>query len=422
MGMAELVVTAVVFEGRTKSEVARDLRPVAPVGDHPRPALPGGGRRRLGAAVETTAAITEADPDGDRGRDRRDPQGPRPGWPRGRSGHDRRPSPTAPWRQPGGLHDLADPGRTGLRRHPSPTSGPRAPTSASRPSSPTSSGRPTSPTGASPMAPTSRSSTSSMTTRGSASPASPARCSPPPSSMTASRKQLPPTGTPPTCSPTTAPSSRAATATAAASPSSSPSTNAGSRSGHSRPYHPQTCGKVERFHKTLKRWLATQPRARSLPALQRQLKEFRSYYNDIRPHRALSRRTPHEAYQARPKALPSGIPLDDAHYRVRHDTIDADGKLTIRHASRLHHIGIGRRHAADRSSSWSRTSTSASPQPTANCYATSPSTPPATTNPNPKRERCPETPVNGVSRHRMGVERGDLNPRPPGPQPGALTT
>jgi len=113
---------------------------------------------------------------------------------------------------------------------------------------------------------------------------------------------------------------------------------------HSRPYHPQTCGKVERFHKTLKRWLATQRPARSLPALQRQLEEFQHYYNTIRPHRALGRRTPQQAYDTRPKASPSGIPLDDAHYRVRHDTIDATGKLTLRHGSRLHHIGIGRRH------------------------------------------------------------------------------
>jgi hypothetical protein len=39
------------------------------------------------------------------------------------------------------------------------------------------------------------------------------------------------------------------------------------------------------------------------------------------------------------------VPLEDAHYRVRHDTVDSHGKLTVRHGSRLHHIGIGRRHA-----------------------------------------------------------------------------
>ncbi len=68
---------------------------------------------------------------------------------------------------------------------------------------------------------------------------------------------------------------------------------------HSRPYHPQTCGKAERFHQTEKRWLATQPAAATIPALQRQLDTFRSYYNNQRPHRALARRTPAEAYTAR---------------------------------------------------------------------------------------------------------------------------
>jgi hypothetical protein len=72
---------------------------------------------------------------------------------------------------------------------------------------------------------------------------------------------------------------------------------------------------------------------------------FRRYYNNTRPHRALGRRTPRAAYDARPKATPRLQPLHDAHYRVRHDTIDRYGKLTLRHASRLHHIGIGRRHA-----------------------------------------------------------------------------
>jgi transposase InsO family protein len=113
---------------------------------------------------------------------------------------------------------------------------------------------------------------------------------------------------------------------------------------HSRPYHPQTCGKVERFHQTQHKWLAAQPKAATIGELQRQLDRFRRYYNTVRPHRALSRRTPAEAYAARPKAVPTG-PIIDPHYRVRTDRIDATGTVTLRHRSRLHHIGLGRRLA-----------------------------------------------------------------------------
>src|SRR5205085_3742213 len=60
---------------------------------------------------------------------------------------------------------------------------------------------------------------------------------------------------------------------------------------HSRPYHPQTCGKVERFHQSLKRWLAHRRRPASVHGLQRQLDSFADYYNTVRPHRALGRRT-----------------------------------------------------------------------------------------------------------------------------------
>jgi transposase InsO family protein len=118
----------------------------------------------------------------------------------------------------------------------------------------------------------------------------------------------------------------------------------GVRFTHSRPYHPQTCGKVERFHQTLKKWLTHQPLARTLAELQAQLEAFRRYYNTVRPHRALGRRTPAEVYTARPKALPTGQPLIDPHCRVRHDVVDRNGKLTIRYNSRLHHLGIGHRH------------------------------------------------------------------------------
>ena len=118
----------------------------------------------------------------------------------------------------------------------------------------------------------------------------------------------------------------------------------GIRIGHSRPYHPQTCGKVERFHQTQKKWLAAQPPAATTAGLQHQLDRFTRYYNTIRPHRALGRRTPAQAYAARPKAVPTG-PIIPAHYRVRTDKIDRWGAVTLRHNSRLHHIGLGARLA-----------------------------------------------------------------------------
>jgi hypothetical protein len=124
----------------------------------------------------------------------------------------------------------------------------------------------------------------------------------------------------------------------------------GIASSRSRPYHPQTCGKVERLHQTLKNWLAKQdPAAATVAGLQAQLDDFRGYYNTARPHRAIRRGTPQTAWLARPRATPTrqGIKISE-HFRVRRDRVDTDGKLTIRHASRLHHIGIGRRWAGTR--------------------------------------------------------------------------
>ena len=123
----------------------------------------------------------------------------------------------------------------------------------------------------------------------------------------------------------------------------------GIRLHHSAPYHPQTCGKVERFHQTLKKWLRRQEPATSLGGLQDQLDWFRHYYNTVRPHRALGRRTPQQAFQARPRAGPAGdSPLIPAHFRVRTDRVDQAGLVTLRYNSRLHHIGLGRRHAGTR--------------------------------------------------------------------------
>ena len=114
------------------------------------------------------------------------------------------------------------------------------------------------------------------------------------------------------------------------------------KNGH--PNHPQTQGKIERFHQTLKRWLIVRPRPASIAELQTLLDTFTALYNTQRTHRALpAGTTPAQAYLARPKAHPTGQP--STHFRIRHDTIDQFGKLTLRHGSRLHHLGIGRAHA-----------------------------------------------------------------------------
>ena len=110
---------------------------------------------------------------------------------------------------------------------------------------------------------------------------------------------------------------------------------------NSRPYHPQTCGKVERLHQTLKRYLAKQAPAQTLSELQEQLDTFAHYYNDIRPHRALGGRTPLQGYSARVKAEPTAR-APATHFRVREDRVDETGKVSLRHGSRLYKIGLGR--------------------------------------------------------------------------------
>ena len=116
---------------------------------------------------------------------------------------------------------------------------------------------------------------------------------------------------------------------------------------NSRPNHPTTCGKVERFQQTMKKWLRAQPaQPATIAELQRLLDDFADEYNHRRPHRSLPRRaTPATTYTARPKATPGASRAADTHDRVRHDRIDESGCVTLRMNGRLHHIGIGRTHA-----------------------------------------------------------------------------
>ncbi len=113
---------------------------------------------------------------------------------------------------------------------------------------------------------------------------------------------------------------------------------------NSRPAHPTTCGKVERFQQTLKKWLRAQPvQPTTIDQLQALIDAFLDEYNHRRPHRSLPQRaTPAARYNTMPKAMPGDSRDPDTHDRVRHDRVDKAGSVTLRHGGRLHHIGVGR--------------------------------------------------------------------------------
>lgn len=106
------------------------------------------------------------------------------------------------------------------------------------------------------------------------------------------------------------------------------------------PAHPQTQGKIERFHQTLKKYLMQQQPAKNLAELQRQLDEFRTLYNTARPHKALAMKTPQQSYEATIKATPKKA-KDKDHFRIRYDAVDQFGKISLRRAGKMHHLGVG---------------------------------------------------------------------------------
>jgi transposase InsO family protein len=115
------------------------------------------------------------------------------------------------------------------------------------------------------------------------------------------------------------------------------------------PAHPQTQGKVERFQQTMKKWLRAQPAPATLTDLQTQLDDFAIHYNEQRPHRSLPHHaTPSTRYRALPKAHPAADHDNISHDRVRRDRVDKNGTITLRVASRLRHIPLGRAHARTR--------------------------------------------------------------------------
>lgn len=77
---------------------------------------------------------------------------------------------------------------------------------------------------------------------------------------------------------------------------------------HSRPYHPQSRGKNERFHRTLKAEVFAFQRFPNLPAVQREFDRWRDIYNLDRPHEALDQQVPASRYRPSSRAMPDQLP------------------------------------------------------------------------------------------------------------------
>jgi putative transposase len=103
----------------------------------------------------------------------------------------------------------------------------------------------------------------------------------------------------------------------------------GSRLIHSSPYHPQTCGKVERHHQTLKKWLRGHTPPATLAELQTLLDTYRHHYNHRRPHSAINRCTPHQAWTTAPTLGGPSAPPTQTDAIVTHPRASATGVIRV---------------------------------------------------------------------------------------------
>jgi transposase InsO family protein len=98
---------------------------------------------------------------------------------------------------------------------------------------------------------------------------------------------------------------------------------------NSAPYHPQTCGKIERFWLTLKKWLRAHDAPGTVGELNDLLAGFRDFYNRQRAHRALRGATPAEAFTATEPARPADRPLPAPVFVSRHTVGEKSGELLV---------------------------------------------------------------------------------------------
>jgi len=104
----------------------------------------------------------------------------------------------------------------------------------------------------------------------------------------------------------------------------------GIRVSHCRPYHPQTQGKVERFHRTLELELLTRKQFPNRETLQRGLDQWRELYNQFRPHEALNMQTPSTRYRISTRQFPETLPLPEYEPTDEVRLVDARGNISFR--------------------------------------------------------------------------------------------
>ncbi len=104
----------------------------------------------------------------------------------------------------------------------------------------------------------------------------------------------------------------------------------GVRVSHSRPYHPQTLGKDERFHRSFKLEVLQGAHFESLPQAQTRFDAWRHCYNHERPHEALAMQTPASRYRSSLRSFPQTLPeieyADPANVRK----VQAGGDISYR--------------------------------------------------------------------------------------------
>lgn len=111
----------------------------------------------------------------------------------------------------------------------------------------------------------------------------------------------------------------------------------GIRVTHGRPYHPQTQGKDERMHRTMKAEIALD-RLVDLEDCQRAFDQWRHVYNHRRPHQAIGMATPSVRYQPSPRPFPETLPPIEYDSSDIVRKADGDGDISFRNRC----IGIGK--------------------------------------------------------------------------------